>query len=692
MVNETFQKVLKLQSGGSTYTSEGLPLSVQQKEVQLDPANYGMGQSAAGGQAPGAAAASKAPSLDMTEIFKAKGDESDMRYLTSKIQAMQSDIQSEMVKNPEFGATRRGQDKFNELAATVQNGPSMLYTRAEVRKDGFEEAKKNDAIGKYAMSGDNFLASTKGGDYVPVSYTDYIKNRGAYNLIKIDDLNNRAISDINLSGSSYGKESILGFMKNVRSGKALTDEVVTALAGIGITENGGTFFKNGENGANMAVFTGDEIINTIHSKQGSNNSQLRAVLNNLMTGKGLSDQAKAGLTQDAAIEVSHAFDGSGKVIKELQDQNLTMTNPNTNKAITIKYKDLDKDDNLKNEFIRQKIDEYKLNNLSKAIAHRATSSSDMTQSLSNTAEHNASQKVGDLELSALMLGKRDIIKDNGFTAPFSIMAYPSADKEGKTSRFIDSQIGSAVDQQSIRIQGIGDNTTQQQIDDILHKGVARKVGFSTSITDANGVPLDMQGKEFDIARAAIQKYQPRYDALIAESQKTTKNSPEWATIQSRIKNLNSSTTKELQEKVPENMKQKVHLQQVMTAWVDVPADRTFLGTNATFHDATDAYGGADRPNYEKAMGMKPGDFTNKLVTVKIKAVTYLSDNTAPLAGGEKVNLKNADNGAKPWGKPSYEGNAMDMYSNGISNPSGQGQSHAKGGKLLSLNDIQNDNE
>jgi hypothetical protein len=688
MVNETFQKVLKLQSGGSTYTSEGLPLSVQQKEVQLDPANYGMGQPAAGVQAPGAAAASKSPSLDMTEIYKAKGDESDMRYLTAKIQAMQSDIQSEMTKNPDFGITRRGQDKFNELTATVQNGPSMLYTRAEVRKDGFEEAKKNDAIGKYAMSGDNFLASTKGGDYVPVSYTDYIKNRGAYTLIKIDDLNNRAISDINLSGSSYGKESILGYMKNVRSGKALTDEVTTALAGMGITENGGTFFKNGENGASLAVFTGNEIINTVHSKQGSNNSQLKAVLNNLMTGKGLSDQAKAGLTQDAALEVSQTFDGSGKVSKEYQDHPVSMRDPNTGKQINIKLKELDKDENLKNAFISQKIEEYKLNNLGKAIAHRATSSSDMTQSVSNTSEHNTSLKKNDIELSAMMLGKREVISDNGFSTPISLMTYPSSDKDGKTSRFIDSQLGSIIDPQSVRIQGVGNKTTQHQINKVLYNGVARKVGFSTSVTDANGIPLDLQGKEFDIARGVMQGYRPRYDALLKEADRFAPNSPEWKSVQDKVKNLNNSTAKELQEKVPENMKQNIKLQQVMTAWVDVPAETT-LWMGGEDH-AKDAPGGADQANYEKAMGLKPGDFTNKLVTVKVKATTFASDNSTATASGKEVSLKGADDGASLYGKPTYKGSGLDFYNNGASNPSGQG--YAKGGKLLSLNDIQNDNE
>jgi len=690
MVNETFQKVLKLQSGGSTYTSEGLPLSVQQKEVQLDPANYGMGQQAAGAQAPGAAAASKAPSLDMTEIFKAKGDESDMRYLTSKIQAMQSDIQSEMVKNPEFGATRRGQDKFNELAATVQNGPSMLYTRAEVRKDGFEEAKKNDAIGKYAMSGDNFLASTKDGGYIPVSYADYIKNKGAYNLIKIDDLNNRAISDINLSGSSYGKESILGFMKNVRSGKALTDEVTTALAGIGVTENGGTFFKNGENGASLAVFTGKEIINTVTSKQSSNNSQLKAVLTNLMAGKGLSDQSKAGLTQDAAIQVSKIFDSNGKVAKEYQEHTELMEDPITRKKINVKLKDLDKDENLKNEFISQKIYEYKLNNLGMAIAHKATSSSDMAQNISNTGEHNTSMKKNDIELSAMMLGKRETISDNGFTTPISLMTYPSSDKDGKTSRLIDSQLGSIIDPQSVRIQGVGNKTTQHQINKVLYNGVARKVGFSTSVTDSNGIPLDLQGKEFDIARGVMQGYRPRYDALLKEADKFSPNSPEWRSIQDKVKNLNSTTARELQEKVPENMKKNIQLQQCVTAWVDVPAETT-LWMGGEDH-AKDAPGGADQANYEKAMGLKPGDFSNKLVTVKVKATTFASDNSTATASGKEVNMGGSDDGASLYGKPTYKGSGLDFYNNGASNPSGQGQSHAKGGKLLSLNDIQNDNE
>ncbi len=659
MVNETFQKVLKLQQGGYVYTSEALPGSVQQRDMQLDPNNYTLGPSS--GTVP-TASGKQAPSIDMTEFNKLKGDEADVQYVVSKVDDIQNEINTQAAQDPDYLSEQRGMAKIKELHLAVATAQSLVNERHDQR------VKNNDTVINTNDAAGLFTENEKGEYYAKDNVTgkiDFVNsglvnsNRSRFTPLTNSETNAHLQTDLALAKDTVAKQAVIAAMITTRGGEKLTSELNDAFSKAKLDSFSSDQLHDAATGAVINTTDGTQGIRTDSSSSSSNQRQLHAAVMDMMKGTALSPQAKKGLNQDADNELSKMFDGE-KVRPDLREKKVKVDGK------MYMFKDLDTIPNLKGKFWNQEAENFVFQKLSLAAEKFKQSSASHSTSLSNlTAAANGAMYT-DLMLANSSLGTRTQETVNGITVPGSKMAIPSAalGSSTKPATFGQSQLGNVINLATFRLTN-GDQLSQN----LTMKGVTSKAVFMPILVDRNNVPVNFSGKEYERVQRAIDSYTQQLKTL--DGERNANNGQISQELAQKYRNLNNTVMPHLQELVPENMKQQVSFQWGVSGEITAPQGGHWY-SGREFHDSPTKTTQTDQATWNEANGLKHDDTSNTLVTVPFTAVVDMNKNIGQLMAGKEVNFREAQaNTPLTSFTPNYE-SAIDKVFRGSMDPSSVG--------------------
>jgi len=658
MINETFQKVLKLQQGGYVYTSEALPLSVQQKEMQLDPNNYALGAPS------GAVAASgkQVPSVDMSELTKLKGDEADVQSVISKVDDLQNEIASQASIDPDYLLEQRGRDKIKELHTTVATAQSLVTERHDRREKNYEMASgANDAAGLLTENdkGEYYAKDNVTGKIDFVNSSVVNTNKSRYTPLTNSDTNAHLISDPEMAKNSEAKQAVIAAMITTRGGEKQVSEINDALSKAKIDSFSGDQIRDAATGRTINTTDGTQGLRTDSSSSSSNTKQIHAAIMDMMRGTALSDQTKRGLNQMADSQIGQMFDGQ-RVRDDLKEKSITVDGKK------YKFKDLDTMPNVKAKFWSQERENFVYEKLALAAGKFKENKSTHSTSFSNlTAAANGAMYT-DLMLTNSGLGTRTQETVNGITVPGSKMAIPSAalGSSTKPATFGQSQLGNVINLATFRLTN-GDQLSQN----LTMKGVTSKAVFMPILVDRNNVPVNFSGKEYEKVQRAMDSYTQQLKTL--DGERNANNGQISQELAQKYRNLNNSVMPHLQELVPENMKQQVSFQWGVSGEITAPQGGHWY-SGREFHDSPTKTTQTDQATWNEANGLKHDDTSNTLVTVPFTAIVDMNKNIGQLMAGKEVNFREAQaNTPLTSFVPNYE-SAIDKVFRGSMDPSSVG--------------------
>jgi len=659
MINETFQKVLKLQQGGYVYTSEALPLSVQQKEMQLDPNNYALGSPS------GAVATSgkQVPSVDMSELTKLKGDEADVQTVISKVDDLQNEIASQASIDPDYLLEQRGRDKIKELHLTVATAQSVVNERHDRREKNYDTTvKENDAAGLYTEDekGRYYAKDNATGKVGWVNSNLVNTNRSKWTPMTNSATNAQIQTDLDLAKSSEAKQAVIAAMITTRGGEKLTSELSDALSKAKLDSFSGDQLRDAATGAAINTTDGTQGIRKDSSSSSSNSKQLRAAVMDMMKGTALSAQSKRGLNQAADDQLAQMFEGD-KVRSDLREKSIIVDGKK------YKFKDLDTMPNVKVQFWNQERENFVFQKLTLAAEKFKENKSTHSTSFSNLTASATGSMVSDLELANSGLGTRTMENTNGFRVPGSKMAIPSAalGSSTKPATFGQSQLGNVINLATLRLTN-GDKLSQN----LIQQGVTSKAVFTPLLVDRNNVPVNYSGKNFERIQRAMDSYTQQLKSL--DSERNANNGQITQELAQRYRNLNNSIMPHLQELVPEDMKQQVSFQWGVSGEITVPQGGHLIGSRE-FHDSATKSTQVDQATWNEANGLKHDDSSNTLVTVPFTAVADMNKNIGHLVAGKEVNFREAQaNTPLTQLQPNYSP-AIDKMFDGSMDPTSVGK-------------------